>query len=337
MKTAAAFTPTLVFAVAFVLSARHDRRMFRNAVLLGLTVFSAGIALPFALPVRHGELLLVCYFLLIAAGGLVLSVLLTANGVAMIRKEGRRTANLLSLLLGLTIAAVLVLLAYLTERGESAASMAAGIILLLSAYLSFLFLCYLGYAYLYGRIRVRGDVDYVLVLGCGLLGGERVSPLLASRLRKGVEIYERQAGRGAAAPVLLTSGGQGADERVAESEAMARWLLCNGVPATHVRQENRSCTTEQNLRFSRVIMMADDPDYTCVVVTNNFHAFRAAITARRARVRGQVVGSSTARYYWPSATIREFIAITWEHRVANAAMALLLTAAAVSLTGPWAR
>lgn len=337
MRTAAAFTPTVLFALAFAFSVRHDRRMFRNAVLLGLTVFSIGIALPFALPVKHAELLLVCYFLVIASGGVVLSALLTANGVAMIRKEGRRTANLLSLLLGLTIAAVLVLLAYLTERGEPAASMAAGIVLLLSAYASFLFLCFLGYAYLYGRIQVRGDVDYVLVLGCGLLGGERVSPLLASRLRKGVEIYERQAGRGAAAPVLLTSGGQGADERVAESEAMAHWLLRNGVPASHVRLENRSRTTEQNLRFSRVIMTADAPDYTCVVVTNNFHAFRAAITARRTRVRGQVVGSPTARYYWPSATIREFIAIAWEHRVGNAVMALLLTAAAVTLTGPWAR
>ncbi|SFE05903.1 Uncharacterized SAM-binding protein YcdF, DUF218 family [Actinacidiphila alni] len=334
MKSAVAFIPTVLFALALAYSVRQDRRMFRNAVLLGLVVFSVGVALPVALPAHRAEPLVVGYFLLVASGGVALAVLLTANGVTMIRKEGRRAANLLSLLLGLAIAALFVLLGHLVERGESAASATAGALVLVGAYVSFLFTCFLGYAFLYGRIRVRAPVDYVLMLGCGLLGGERVSPLLASRLRKGMEVYERQTREGWPAPVMLTSGGQGPDELLPESEAMARWLVDHGIPATHVRQENRSRTTEQNLRYSREIMIADDPDYTCVVVTNNFHAFRAAVTARRAGVRGQVTGSATARYYWPSATIREFIAIVWEHRVANAAMAALLTAAAVYLAVP---
>ena len=59
--------------------------------------------------------------------------------------------------------------------------------------------------------------------------------------------------------------------------------------------------------------------------------------ARRAGVNGQVLGAPTARYYWPSATIREFAAVLWEHRVLNLAMIVLLAVLALLLSGlPWA-
>ncbi|WP_315904109.1 ElyC/SanA/YdcF family protein [Streptomyces sp. CBG31] len=71
---------------------------------------------------------------------------------------------------------------------------------------------------------MRRDVDFVVVLGSGLLGGERVPPLLASRLRAGLRIQRKQIERGADAPVLLVSGGQGPDEKLPEAEAMgAGW------------------------------------------------------------------------------------------------------------------
>ncbi|TCN44530.1 hypothetical protein EV644_101334 [Kribbella orskensis] len=64
-------------------------------------------------------------------------------------------------------------------------------------------------------------------------------------------------------------------------------------------------------------------------MTNNFHALRAALIARKAKVNGQVIGSPTAAYYWPSATIREFIAILAEHRLANTIIVLLILAHAL--------
>ncbi len=125
--------------------------------------------------------------------------------------------------------------------------------------------------------------------------------------------------------MLLVSGGKGSDEKVAEARAMADWLISEGVPADHIVLEDRSTTTEENMRFSREIMEAHDPAYRCVVVTNNFHAFRAAMLARKTGVNGQVLGSPTAKYYWPSATIREFVAIFWEHRTVNLVICGLLT------------
>ncbi|MFJ6615269.1 YdcF family protein [Streptomyces sp. NPDC091289] len=330
-----AFVPTAGFLLWFCWGVRQDRRQFRNAVLLGLTVLSLSFALLTKVDRLPANLAVVVYslvFLVPVLATVVLGGFLVVNGLTMIRKEGRSPANLLSGLAGLAIFAVLALVATADYFGGSNAYRSFILaVVLITGYVSFLFLCFLAYAFLYGRIRVRGDVDYVVMLGSGLIGGERVPPLLASRLRAGLRIHQQQVARGGAAPVLLVSGGQGPDEKVPEARAMGRWLVGEGADPALVREEARSRTTAENLRFSRRMMEASDAGDVCVVVTNNFHAFRAAMTARREGVRGQVVGSPTAAYFWPSATLREFVAVFWEHRLVNAALCVLLAALAVAV------
>ncbi|MFD6182535.1 YdcF family protein [Streptomyces goshikiensis] len=326
-----AFVPAALFFLLFCASARADRRRFQNAVLLGLTLICASVGVLFLLPGLPSPLdtiAMLLVFLVPSLGTLALGVFLIGNGLTMVRKEGSSPANLLSLAAGVGILALIALVVTVTDRGSHLVdSLVAGLVLL-AGYVAFLFVCFLAYAYLYGRITVRGNVDYVVVLGSGLTGGEHVPPLLASRLEKGRRIHAAQLARGGPAPLLLASGGQGPGERVAEARAMADWLIARGVAREHVRLEDRSRTTDENLRFSRELMREEKPGYRCVVVTNNFHAFRAAMTARRAGVNGQVLGSPTAAYFWPSATIREFVAVFWEHRVVN----LSICAAIAALT-----
>ncbi|MEU9081050.1 YdcF family protein [Streptomyces sp. NPDC048357] len=322
-----AFALAALLFLAFCISVRQDRRRFSNAVLLGLTFLSACSALFLQvgrLPTWAAVTVAVLAFASPAFGILALGVFLVRNGVTMVRKEGLRPANLLSMLAGLAIFALIALLILVGVVGSPVLGGIAGTLTVVAGYVSFVFFCFLGYAFLYGRIKVRGDVDHVVMLGSGLIGGDRVPPLLASRLRKGRQIYEGQLARGGRPPVLLVSGGKGSDEKVAEARAMADWLIAEGVPAEHIVLEDRSTTTEENMLFSRELMEAHDPAYRCVVVTNNFHAFRAAMLARKTGVNGQVLGSPTAKYYWPSATIREFVAVFWEHRTVNLAICGLL-------------
>ncbi len=55
----------------------------------------------------------------------------------------------------------------------------------------------------------------------------------------------------------------------------------------------------------------------------------------REDVRGQVVGSPTTAYFWPRATIRELVAVFWEHRIVNGTLCVLLAALTV-VVGRWA-
>ncbi|MFB7409216.1 YdcF family protein [Streptomyces sp. NPDC056202] len=317
-----AFAVAAVFLLLFALGVRRDRRRFGNAVLLGLAVTFFGIGLLAGVedaPPGVAETVMVGGLLVLGLGPVVLAGLLTANGVKMVRKEGRSPSNLLSLLAGLGMFGVMVLAVTAAATDSWALRIVVVTLLLVLGYVSFLFVCFVGYAFLYGRMRLRRSADYVVVLGSGLIGGSTVPPLLASRLDRGREVHARLAayeGR-ESAPVLIVSGGQGPDEELPESHAMADYLVERGFPEDALLREDRSRTTEENMLFSRELMERDRPGSSCVIVTNNFHAFRAAILARRAGVDGQVVGSPTAAYFWPSATMREFAAVFLQYKVVN--------------------
>ncbi|MFD5538129.1 YdcF family protein [Streptomyces sp. NPDC127079] len=321
MFTYAAALVFLVFCTRVVL----DPRRFSNAVLLGITVALVSVSAFARPPLPPSSLrtaaLAACA--LLVAGALALAFFLMANGVKMVRREGGRPGNLLTLLTGLAILGFLSLLGTAVAGRSTTLVRVAAFSAPPVGYVSFLFLCFLGYALLYGRLPRRRNVDFVVVLGCGLVGGSRVGRLLANRLDRARRLYEAQAARGNP-PLLVTSGGQGSDEDLPEADAMAAHLVAAGVPEDRILREDRSRTTEENLLLSKKIMQELKPDYRCVVVTNNFHVFRAALTARRTGVRGQVVGAATARYFWPGATIREFVAVFLHYPKINLGLCLVL-------------
>ncbi len=319
------YAPAALLFLVFCWRVLRERRRFGNAVLLGLAVVCGLVAWMSQL-LRSGSTsgLVIAFSLLTvgALGILVLTYLLFVNGLRMARKEGRSPTNLLSLMAALGILGVIALVVTAAVVRTPVLLGVGAAALGLSGYISFLFLSFVCYAFLYGRLRIRRKADFVVVLGSGLVGGSTVPPLLASRLGRAREVHERLSARGGS-PVLITSGGQGPDEELPESHAMADYLTERGFPADLVEREDRSTTTEENLLFSKAIMEAAKPDYRCVVVTNNYHAFRAAVTARRLGVRGQVVGAPTARYFWPNATLREFAAVLVAYRWTNLAICLL--------------
>ncbi|MGW1679274.1 YdcF family protein [Saccharopolyspora sp. NPDC002376] len=303
----------------------RDRRRVRNGVYLFLALMFSLAGLLFKLAMvsdMAASVIFLALVFLISVTVLVLAGFLIANGITMMRREGRRVANLLSLAAGVGIIGLIALslMANLLQWTLLQAVVSATNSVLF--YVSFLFVCFLLYSFVYGKFPHKTQVDFIVVLGSGLLGS-RVPPLLASRLDRGREVFdaERALGR---QPLLVTSGGQGPGEDLPEARAMADYLIERGVPADQVLVEDQSRTTDQNLRFSKAIMEQAKPDFRCLVVTNNFHVMRAARIARAEKVNGQVIGSPTARYYWPSATIREFVAIFLSHKVINGGICLLL-------------
>src|SRR6266568_4016925 len=248
------------------------------------------------------------------------------NGITMARRESIRPANLLSLLAGIGIFGLLGLMIATLLAQSADLTVFATIAALLSGYITFVLASYVIYAFVYGRITGLRRADFVVVLGSGLTSGTRVPPLLASRLDRGRQVYQTLAERRKTSPLLIVSGGKGSDERISEAEAMARYLIERGVPEDHVVREDQSRTTEENLTFTKAIMERSQPRYRCIVVTSNFHVFRAAMLARRLGVNGQVTGARTAGYYWPNAMLREFAAVFLSYKLVNFGICALIVA-----------
>jgi uncharacterized SAM-binding protein YcdF (DUF218 family) len=315
--------------VLFVVGVIRDRRSFSNAVLLGLGLALAALGAADLLAHVHdrpARLLLLALVVLVALGPLLGASYLVMNGVTMARREPLRPANLLSLAAGIGIFVVIGLALAAARTGSGELSLFSTITGLLFGYVSFLLVSYVIYAFIYGRMTAHRAADFVVVLGSGLKDGARVPTLLASRLDRGRQVYEAVTARGKASPLLIVSGGKGSDERISEAEAMAGYLIERGFPADRVVREDRSRTTEENMTFSKAIMERLRPGYRCIIVTSNYHVFRAAIIARRTGVNGQVAGARTAGYYWPSAMLREFAAVFLSYKVVNFGICALIVA-----------
>lgn len=242
-------------------------------------------------------------------GLLVLTFGLFVNGSILMKRESRRLANSLTFILGLFLL-MLVFIRLLDAKHllpdfiEPLYGAADWIMIYFFLHLINFLTAYL----LYQFNKPKYNQDFLIVLGSGLID-DKVPPLLASRVDKAIEFYQKQTAA-AFPPVILFSGGQGKDENLPEAEAMQIYATSKGVPLEHTLLESRSVNTLQNMRYSKKIMdERKNGEYNSIFVTNNFHLFRASLYARMTGLNSQGIGSKTAFYYWLNAMIREYIAI----------------------------
>lgn len=168
-------------------------------------------------------------------------------------------------------------------------------------------------------------VDYIVVLGAGLIGA-RVPPVLAARIETAVALRARMD----PAPVLVMSGGKGDDEHVSEASAMAAHARAMGVPEDALWLEDRSTTTWENLVFSSEL--AHDRLGTQargLVVSNDFHTLRAALMARAQGVQVGFCSAPTVGISESAAQLREFGALAYQWPL-EAALAVLVVPAVVT-------
>jgi uncharacterized SAM-binding protein YcdF (DUF218 family) len=241
---------------------------------------------------------------------LLVPLLLIINGVQMIRRESVSPAHLLSLGLGVAvgigeIAAVVYVLGLSGTIGAGHWNLWVLLIAATVFYFSFLVLCFVLYSVFIQIMPHRMNFDYVIIHGCGLSGGNRMTRLLSNRVDKAIQIY----GKCAKKPFIIPSGGQGSDERVSEARVMSDYLIAHGIPADHILLEDRSTTTRENLLYSRQIIDNRQSSGRVALVSSNYHIYRCLLLARDVGLKCTGIGADVALYFWPSALIREFIAV----------------------------
>jgi uncharacterized SAM-binding protein YcdF (DUF218 family) len=154
--------------------------------------------------------------------------------------------------------------------------------------------------------EIPDRVDYLVILGAGL-NGDQLSWTLWERVNKGLKVLEENPEM-----KVVVSGGQGPGETISEAEAMARYLVGRGISKERILKEERSTSTMENFRYTQE-MLAQEPGYnpseTVLVITNDFHMFRAKILARRNGLNPVGVPSPTPWYLRPNAYLREYFAV----------------------------
>ncbi|WP_431710685.1 YdcF family protein [Glutamicibacter uratoxydans] len=310
----------LALWTAFLLMYRSEpRRLANAAVLLPTVLLTFSTISEFLTSHVPGAgfilaLLLVSLPLIL----LIFAFVLIYNGILMWRREGRRIANLLSLFCGVLVL-LLPVLAVLLVRTQHWFGLATAFILFMGTiFTAMIFVMVLLYAWVYARFTVRGTPQAVVVLGARTIKGQ-ITPLLRSRLDRGIELFRSRDSQDV---WMVPTGGQGPDEIEPEGETMARYLLEQGIDESRILIEDQARDTDENLLFSQRLLEQQGQKTRMWIVTNDYHSLRAGLASHRLGLDAASFGAKTARYYRPSAFLREFIAIVRDHWVTVTVLAI---------------
>lgn len=281
----------------------EPRRLALGAAFL-IFMLSLAFTTIYLLMMSEDMMILMVFLILILIVILLSPLLLIGNflysGIMLIKREGLKFHNLLSLMLGIG------LILYLTVWPIVADLTQHTVYNSIYAYITLLLFYFMLVINLYTVSMVlnllhfrRVDVDYLVVLGSGL-DGNHVTPLLASRIDKAIELYRQNP-----QVKLIMTGGKGSDEIVTEASAMARYALEQGLPPEAIILEDKAVNTEKNIMFSRALMDSNTAKFA--IVSNNYHVFRALLIAKGAGIPCIGYGARSKWYFSLNAYIREFI------------------------------
>jgi len=97
---------------------------------------------------------------------------------------------------------------------------------------------------------------------------------------------------------------------ITEAEAMARFLADLGVPREKILLENKSTNTYENLKYAHDIIVEHiGENFKAVIISNDFHLYRAGLIARDAGIYARRMGAPTDWYTWNINYTREMMAV----------------------------
>ena len=164
---------------------------------------------------------------------------------------------------------------------------------------------FIGFLFIFGSTdNAKYDEDVVIVLGAGI-HGEQVSVPLSRRLDEAVEYNTKNPGA-----IIVVCGGQGFQEDITEALAMERYLVSKCVPQEKILKEEKSTSTYENFLFAREILGDYFPQgFSAILITNDFHVYRAAALAQYAGISAGHIGAYTEWYTLPVNYLREMLAV----------------------------
>jgi len=164
---------------------------------------------------------------------------------------------------------------------------------------------FVAFLFIYGNVsNATHEEDVVIVLGAGIIG-ETVTRPLGHRLNAAFAYWQQNP-----EAYIIVTGGLGNRATITEAEAMARFLYRRGVPREKILLEELSTSTYENLTFAKEILDAHFPDgFNAVLITNDFHIYRAVQTARTVGLDVTRKGAYTDWYTWPVNYLREMLAV----------------------------
>lgn len=254
---------------------------------------------------------------------LVLSLLMAISNLWLMRHEGARPVNALGIFFAVIwfIGTLCTVGVYMIPKLGSVPLNRYLILPLvyIIGYFECMFISTVACSFLAAKYKAPLDRDYIIILGCAIRADGSLTPLLKGRVDSAIAFEKEQYDKTGKHAVFVPSGGQGADEVIAEGEAMERYLTDSGVPKEQIVKEDKSVNTFENMKFSKAVIdgHSSDKEKKIAFATTNYHVFRGYIMAKKNGFDAKGISAKTKLYFFPNAFLREFIGLLvdqkWRH------------------------
>lgn len=148
--------------------------------------------------------------------------------------------------------------------------------------------------------------ELIVVLGCQVRG-DRPSRMLKRRLDTAYDVLTKYP-----ESVCVVSGGQGSDEVMSESECMKNYLTEKGINGSRIISEDRSTSTEENIRFTFELTDREGYGRDITIITDGYHQYRASLIAKSQGAESvSAFSAPTELRFLPTYWVREWLGITY--------------------------
>ena len=341
LATGYAVLVTLLFIVSFIIRSRtmlfsYNTLYFAGASLFLLVITSSlavSAANLIAYPYEHG--MNIVYSAITYAGKtfmyismpvmIVFALSLAVSNLTLIRHEGLSFVNVLGLIMsGLIIASYIIQIFYMdgfmmgSEMEVRIETAVKSIFSTAFAYFEAMLMAAIICGVISVKKRPAYNKTHIIILGCAIAGDGTPLPLLRGRIDRAIRFASEQEKAKGVRAKFVASGGQGADEVISEAESMRNYLVSKGISEDRVLLENKSVSTQENMRFSKEKINADHSDPKIVFSTSNYHILRSGIISENEGLDADGIGCRTKWYFWPNAFVREVVGLLaskWKQHV----------------------
>ena len=152
----------------------------------------------------------------------------------------------------------------------------------------------------YSRNDPKKGLDYIIVLG-SQVRPDGPSKVLKYRLDTAVEYLRENTDT-----VCIVSGGKGTNELDSEAAVMKAYLVAAGIDTGRIIVEDRSTTTNENIKFSKVFLK---DGASIGLITNDFHLYRAVYLCKEQGLEDvSPIRADSDVFYRPNNYLREVFA-----------------------------
>ena len=152
----------------------------------------------------------------------------------------------------------------------------------------------------YSRNEPKKGLDYIIVLG-SQVRPDGPSRVLKYRLDTAVEYLKDNTDT-----VCIVSGGKGTNELDSEAAVMKEYLVSAGVDTGRIIVEDRSTTTNENIKFSKEFLTEGA---SIGLITNDVHLYRAIYLCKEQGLEDvSPIRAGSDVFYRPNNYLREVFA-----------------------------